>query len=221
MNKPTVVIYVKPKSDQTELLDKFLAKHINQLNNHFFIRRIRVTPENINNIKNMGILFLPTMIYNGKKYTSLDQITKVLTPPNQQKSNYGYGNTSPDDLVSQFQSLIINDKTDEDEEEEYGTNRENEIRQKMAALQRRRPEMLDVNEKTKINGGRKIVAKQPTNTNFNTDDEFRKASGKDDFETPSRRYFEEEDGDLILEQDRLNLALQEGKKVGRVVSKKR
>lgn len=224
MNKkeePIAIIYVNPTADSTKILNDFLAKHINQLNMFFYVKRINVTSKNVKEVRRRGIDNTPTLVYNNRKFVSLENIIKVLTPPADQKDHYGYGNTNPDDLIEQNRKEIIDDG-DDDNDDDNLDNRDTVIRQKMAALQKLRPEMNDVDKKSKISGGRKIKPIKNAKQNYDTDDEFRKASNVDNItETPTKRYMTEEDGDLILEEYFLNEAMMNGKKVGNKVSRKR
>lgn len=224
MSKPVVIIYINPNAKSTEILYDFLAKHIDQINQHLFIKRIKVTGKNVAIVKKKGIDHTPTLVYNKRKFVSLEKIIRILTPPAEHKDHFGYGNTSSDDLVHQYHSTIIDTGDDENaEDNELDPDvRGNVLRQKMAAFQKRRPQMDGVDSTRKLKGGRKITAKQPAKSKFENDDEFRRAAQVDNVtETPTRKYMEEEDGAMILEDYYLDLANQSGKQVGRTVSKRR
>src|ERR1700678_3268072 len=142
MSKPIMMIFVNPSAESTKRLDQFLVKYIDQINLHLFIKRIKVTKDNINKIKQMGIEHTPTLVYNKRKWTSLDKIIRILTPPANHKDHYGYGNTSSNELILQYQNNILNlgDETGEDNDMNPDT-RESILRNKMTAFQKRRPQM--------------------------------------------------------------------------------
>ena len=223
MSKPIAEIYVNPKSKTTEILNQFLAKYIDQINEHLFIKRISVTNENIALVKKKGIDHTPTLVYNRRKVVSLEKIVKILTPPSEHKDHYGYGNTSSNDLVTQFQSSILDTGDDDPEEDDMSPEaRSNALRQKMTAFQKKRPEMDGVEKKNKIGGGRKVKSTQPAKSKFDNDEDFKRASGMDNIiQTPSKKYMDDEDGDMILEDYYLTEALNSGKKVSNKISRRR
>lgn len=223
MSKPVVVIYINPGAQSTKILDQFLAKHIDQINEHLFVKRIKVTSKNVSMVKKKGIDHTPTLVYNRRKFVSLEKIIKILTPPAENKDHYGYGNTSSDDLVHQYHSTILDTGDDNREDDDLDPDtRTNVIRQKMAAFQKKRPQMDGVDVKNKLKGGRKVTARQPAKSKFDTDDEFRRAAKVDSVaETPSRKYMDEDDGAMILEDYYLEEANRSGKKVGKSVSRRR
>jgi hypothetical protein len=223
MSKPVVIIYINPGAQSTKILDQFLAKHIDQINEHLFVKRIKVTSKNVAMVKKKGIDHTPTLVYNRRKFVSLEKIIRILTPPAEHKDHYGYGNTSSDDLVHQYHSTILDTGDDNKEDDDLEPdNRTNVIRQKMAAFQKRRPQMDGVEGSRKLKGGRKVKTVQPTKSKFDTDEEFRKAARVDNIaETPSRKYMDEDDGAMILEDYYLEEANKSGKRVGRTVSKRR
>lgn len=223
MSKPIVNIYVNPHAESTKILDVFLAKHIDQINQHLYVKRIKVTGKNIAIIKKKGIDHTPTLVYNRRKYVSLDKIVRILTPPAENKDHYGYGNTSSNDLVHQYHSTILDTGDDNGEDDETDPEtRSNVIRQKMAALQKRRPEMDGVDTKRKLKGGRKVKANQLGKTKFDNDEEFKKYAGIDNIiDTPARKYTDDFDGAMILEEYYLDEAMKNGKKIGKTVTRRR
>lgn len=215
MSKPIVTIFINPGSQSTVMLDKFLANNIDQINEYLFVKRVKVTSSNAAELKRKGIDHTPTLIFNKKKFVSLDKIIKILTPPSKNRDHFGYGNTNPDDLILQYQSTVL-DTGEEEDNENDPENRNNEIRQKMSMLQRQRAQ-LEVK-----NNGKKLKSNNNVKSKFDSDDDFRKASHIDDItETPSKKYMEEADGDMILEDYYLEIAQQSGKKVGKTVSRRK
>jgi hypothetical protein len=223
MSKPIVIIYVNPGSKSTIKLDEFLADNIDQINEHLYVKRIKVTGKNVALVKKKGIDHTPTLVYNRRKFVSLEKIIRILTPPAKHKDHFGYGNTSSNDLIHQYHSTILDTGDENAEDDDMDPdNRTSVIRNKMAAFQKRRPQMDGVSKDSKLKGGRKVKATQPAKSKFDNDDEFRKASRVDNIsETPARKYLEEDDGAMILEDYYLNEANMSGKQVGRVVSKRR
>jgi hypothetical protein len=222
MDKPIVLIYVQPKAKSTEVLTNFIGKHIDQINENLMVKLIKVTAKNVQIIKAKGIERTPTLVYEKKKYVSLEKIMKMLTPPAENKDHFGYGNTSPDDLVHSFHDAIISTGDDDEPDDDSPEMRGQVIRQKMAAMQKRRPEMQGVESNKKIKGGRKVKSGTPGKTKFESDADFVKASRTDNMElTPFKTYMDDADGDLILEEYFLDEANRSGKKVGKVVSKRR
>src|SRR6185437_1254188 len=221
-NKPIATIFVNPDSKSTKLLEQFLVKNIDRINEYIYINRIKVTPKNVAAVKRKGIEQTPTLLFNNRKYVNLERIIKLLNPPAENKDHFGLGNANPDEMVYQYQSGILDtgDENGEDLELDPET-RSNVLRQKMAAMQKRRPQMDGVENSRKLKGGKKVIARQPIKSKFNDDEEFRRAARIDNIsETPSKRYMDEQDGEMILEDYYLNEALQSGKKVGNVVSRR-
>lgn len=223
MNKPSVVIYVNPTSDSTKILLKFIGKFIDQINEHLVIKMIKVTKQNVDQVKAKGIERTPTLVYERKKYVSVEKIIKILTPPAEQKDHYGYGITSSDELVHTYHDAILNADDDEDAlDEDNPENRADVIRQKMAAMQKRRPEMSGVDSTKKLKGGRKLKNNPMGKRKFESDDDFVKASRTDNIEsTPIKGYMDEADGALLLEEYYLEEAKRSGKQVGQRVSRRR
>ena len=220
-----VMLFVSPDADTTKRLDKFLADNIDEINRYLYVRRIKVTSKNVAEIKRRGITETPTLVVKGKIISKLARVIQFLTPPDKARTNYGYGVTSADDYVNQYQMSLISKPEDEDVDDTDANDperRREEIRQKMASMQKRRPEMREVPNQQKIGGGRKLKTTAPAQSKFETDDEFMVASRTDNIdETPIKRYMEEADGDQILENYYLDEAFQAGKKVTKNISKRR
>ena len=199
MSKPYVQIYVNPTARSTQYLLKFIGKHIDDINKQLMVKIVKINKTNIKVIKKKGITRTPTLVYGKKKYVSLEKIIKIITPPKSTKISYGYGNTSAEDQIHSYQDRILNSEEDEPNESDPEV-RESQIRSKMAAFQRRRPQMEGVDKRHKVTGGRKLKKVSRNKRPFNDDDTFVKASRIDQIEdTPLNRYFEQTDGDLILE----------------------
>lgn len=214
MNKPEIIIYVNPDSNSTRLLNQFIARHIDQINTRVYIKTIQVNQNNLIQVRKMGIDRTPTLVHNKKKYVGLDQIMQILKPPTETRDGFGTGNLSPDEMIHKFQSDFIQEEGDELDEDDPA-NRDSVLKQKMLALQRRRPQMdAETADKTKLAGGKKLKTSGQPRTSFNSDDDFRRASGVDIItETPVRRYTAEEDGNMILEDYYLEEANMTGKRV--------
>lgn len=212
MQKTIVVIYVNPDAESTKLLDKYLAKNIDELNKYIVIKKIKVNKENSELIKKKGITRTPTLVFNGKQFVSLEKIINFLKLPSQSKDSYGTGNISSDDLVLQYQNDAIQPKENEEEEQDdmNPETRGEELRQKMMALQKRRPAQA---ETSKPKDMRKSKSTSNSKINFETDEDFRKASGTDNIlETPTKKYMDDMDGELLIEEYYLDEAIKSGKK---------
>lgn len=217
--KKTVPIFVQKDKRATKILLDFISKNIDELNKYLFLEITFVTKQNAAKIKNMGINRTPTLIYKNKKYTDVEKIIKLLTPPTRQQETYGLSNYNPDELIYEFQKGVIassgedNDNNEEEDDDVPGSNRADELRRKMAAMQKRRPQMEGVDKDKYLKGGRRVVSKD-IKKSFNSDSEFRKTAGIDDMEiTPIKGYSEEPDGDTILENYRNAEADSYGRKI--------
>lgn len=196
--KLRVQLYVQPKAKSTLILTNHLGKYIDHINKRIHIDIIYVNDGNLRVVQQRGITRTPTMVCNGKYYTCLEKIISILTPPSNVREQFGIENASPEELVSRHQEAVINAAPDE-EEDNPGIKREEELQRKMAAMQRKRPEMEGVNDASKIRGGRKIVSRQTVKSSFNNDEDFRAASNIDVDPTPVKEYYGEEDGARTLE----------------------
>ena len=219
LTKPVVkIIMSKNAKSSAVLIDNHLSKHIDALNQILFIEFIYVTKANTNKLKATGIRQTPTLIYGDRTFTGIDKIIKVLTPPAQNKESFGYGITSPEEMLHNWQSEILDTREDDDSLDENDPEvRSQQIRQKMAAFQRRRPAMEGGEEKHKIKGGRKLKAKKSEHLGGydqqQGDDKFLKDSGLSDLQDTPGGYVEDTDGELILEEYFLEVAKDEGKRV--------
>lgn len=214
MSKPTVYIYLNEKAASTVTLSKHLAKHIDDLNNLLLIHFIYITKNNSEKVKQKGIRKTPTLIYENRRFEGLEKIIQVLTPPQRNKESYGYGVTNPDEMLHKWQDEIIQNHADDDQEEALGdTIGDTEIRDKMAAFQKKRPKMSDnVSQKQKIPGGRLVKGKS-NQKEYHGDDDFLKDSGvNNQDQTPTSQYTEDVDGELLLEDYYLEEAYASGLK---------
>jgi hypothetical protein len=221
--KPKVFIFVNPDAKSTKILKDFIAKHIDNINKKMYVKIIQINKKNIDLVKQKGVTQAPTLIYGKKHVVNLENIIKVLTPPQESKDNFGHNHTSADELVHNYHDSILNTGEIDDEDDMSPESRREVIRQKMAAIQKRRPQMSeDVDSTHRLRGGRKLKAGNPKQTSFASDDDFQRAAGVDNIQsTPSQRYMDDADGEMILEDYYLSEAYAEGKKVGKVVSKRR
>jgi hypothetical protein len=223
--KPTVTVYVQPGTRSTKILSRYIAKNIDVINQYVFIELYKINKGNMAEVKKRGIKRTPTLVYGKKKIVSVERIMKILTPPSQRKDNFGYGKTSADEFIQDFQMGILDDESDEEDEFDPD-NREAEIRQKMSMMQKRRPEMRGVSKKQRLNGGKKLHKRSPKKDAFDRggrgDDEFRNMAGVDNImETPTYGYMGEADGELLLEEYRNELADASGRKVGKNIRTRR
>jgi hypothetical protein len=217
MNKPVVVIYVQKDQKSTKVLTDFIANNIDRINHSLIIKLTTVNAGNAKAVKGSGIERTPTLVYDGKKFVTLEKIIQILTPPEITKDNFGYANTNPDDLVHQYQSTIMDAGDDGDDGDDQDTRGE-VIRQKMVQMQKKRPQMDGVEGDRRLNGGRKITSKQPPKKQFSDDDEFRRATRVDNVDdTPMKEYTDDIDGSRMLE-DYYN---DEADKAGRLHTGKR
>jgi hypothetical protein len=119
-------------------------------------------------------------------------------------------------MLHKWQSDVMDNKTEEEEEEDIsGEIGRRRIQERAAAFQKRRPKMDGVENKNKINGGRALKSKT-TQKDYNPDhgdDDFIRDSGVSSVvQTPTDTYVQDTDGELILEDYYLNEALASGKK---------
>lgn len=217
MSKPMVDVYLNTKAPSTKVLTEHLAKYIDDLNQILLINFIYITDKNAPLVKKRGVRRTPTLKYGKRTYEGLEKIIRVLTPPKSGKETYGYGNTNPDEMLHEYQNEIIDNRADDEQEDQDDMNgdaRTQQIRSRIAAFQKRRPKMDGVGQKQKIAGGRKIKSKfnQKEYAGSSADDDFLKDSGVGSIDqTPTERYVEDTDGELILEDYYLNEAIANGK----------
>src|SRR5271163_4881619 len=172
--KQKIQIFVNPGSGSTSTLTKHIGKHIDSINQLLILDIIQVTEKNFPSIKKIGVSKTPTLIYQGKHYVGVDKIIRILTPPAKDRRNLE-SSLSSDELVRKYHESIYNSYDDNDSDE----TEDDDIHRKIAAFQKRRPEMEGVNDNKYVRGGRKVVAKGNVGSRFDSDDEFRKASNVD------------------------------------------
>jgi hypothetical protein len=196
--KARVIIFVTPRARSTEYLVNHVGKYIDLINKSFILEFINVTEKNAADVRRRGITKTPTLVHNGKHYVTFQKIVEMLTPPSRTKERFGVDATSPEELASKYMSSVIN--SGDDESPDNPENREDDIRRKMAAFQKRRPEMKGVGEKQHLRGGRKIKPGKNVGASFNDDETFLDRSGRAQQEmTPTKRYMDELSGEAILE----------------------
>jgi len=221
-SKPVVNIYLNKNAVSTKILTQHLAENIDALNKILLINFIYITPNNSKLVMEKGIKSTPTLIYGKRKFEGIKKIMGILTPPERGKETYGYGATSPEDMLHKWQSMIINTREEEEFEDDGDPHvRTEQLRTKMAAFQKRRPKMEGVARKQKIRGGRRVKGKNNQREygdymERDGDFQFMKDAGLFDREnTPIEGYTETQDGELMLEEYYLNEAMKDGKKVSR------
>lgn len=198
MQKPRVTIFVKPGAPTTIALTKHIGKYIDELTKVLTLDIVQVTSKNITSVKAAGVTRTPTLLHNKKLYTDIEKIVRMLTPSKQAKEQYGLAGGCPEDLTYRYMCSIIDAGEEEDEDPRIA--RDEDIRRKMSAFQKKRPEMKGVGQDRMLKGGRKVVAKQVKST-FKNDSEFRQTAGLDsEKQTPVGEYMGDEDGSLLLEE---------------------
>lgn len=213
LSKPIVKIYLSTTAKSTTLLTAHLAKHIDALNNLLMIQFIYITEKNAEAIQKRGIRRTPTLIHSDRKFEGLEKIIQVLTPPKQGRETYGYGMTSPDEMLHQWQSEAMSRANDEDDDESNADVVENKMRARMAVFQKKRARMEGTSKEHTVPGGRKVKAKNNQKT-YDGDSDFIKDAGVDQDRTdntPTERFVEDADGELLLEDYYLNEAMAAGK----------
>lgn len=229
LSKPVVNIFLNRRSASTQILSQHLAKNIDSLNKLLLINFIYITQKNAQIVMQKGIKRTPTLIYGKRRFEGIEKIVQILTPPEKERETYGYGVTSPEEMLHTWQNMIIDTRDDDEVDEGDPDVRTNQIRSKMAAFQKNRPKMEGVGRKNKIRGGRKVTAKNDQRDygdymERDGDTQFMRDAGLFDVEdTPVAGYTENKDGELMLEEYYLNLALEGGKedRRGRVAIPKR
>jgi hypothetical protein len=210
-----VMIFVNPGANSTKSLTRFIAKNIDKINIKFKIKFIKVTKDNYAKIKQKGITETPALVIGRKKITGARNIIRLFEPCLQLRHGFSKGVTSADEEIHSWQMRLL-DTGDEngDDDDDDPSRRGDIIRHKMAALQKKRPEMRGTDESATISGGRKIKSSGKVKSSFLDDADFIASTGVDNIEdTPHKSYLDEADGDLILEDYYLDEAYQQGKKV--------
>lgn len=202
LSKPVVNIYLNKHAKSTEILSRHLAEHITKLNNRFIINFIYITKANSAMVSAKGVKKTPTLLYGNRKYEGLQNIIKILTPPDETKEHFGIGVTSPEDMLHKYQNEIMTRGEEEEDDDEHDpAYMEQRLKEKMAAMQKRRPEMRGVSGKSSLKGGRALKTKKNDKKYHysNGDSAFLHDAGKSNTnDTPS--YTEDTDGELILEE---------------------
>lgn len=175
---------------------RHVAKHIDELNRlGVYVETKVVEGRAAQEAKAMGIRNTPTLDFGGRKFVGADAITKVLTPPSRGVDRPPLNVANSEEYIMNYQQRIIA-SGEEEEQEDFGMT----LQQKMAAFQKRRPEMLGVDPKAALSGGRKLPPPKQTQSSFSSDDDFRSAAGLDNLEpTPASGYNAADDGLLLLE----------------------
>lgn len=212
--KRLAVIYVTGTASSTKKLTNFISKYIDSISIKFHIKFVRVTKKNVAEIKRKGIEETPTLVVAGRMISGVRDIVKLFEPCLKLKHGFSKGITNSSDEIHKYQMSMLNAVDNEDDDDENDPDRRGEvIRKKMAALQKRRPEMRGADKTNVIPGGRKLKPTSKVKSSFLSDADFIASAGSDNIEeTPFRSNFEEADGDLILEDYYLDLALEGGKK---------
>lgn len=209
--KPELLLYLKKEAKSTKILLDYIGKRIDAINKKFTIRPVYVTSANTAAVKQRGVTRTPTLLYGKQKYETLEKIVKVITPPADAKERYGFSNHSPEELVHSYLDGVMNTKDDDDDDPM--SNRDDYLRQRMAAFQKRRPEMQGVSKGSMLKGGRKVTAKKRAPDSFKDDNEFQELAGVNNLQsTPVDQYTSDMDGDALLEEYYNQLADASGRK---------
>lgn len=185
-------LYIRSETQHGKMVLNHISNVIDKLNNKsIFIDIIYVTPQNSKEIKQRGIEFTPTLLFHGRKISGADAIIRFLTPPKEMKADPEINENVNEYLNSYFtREMVMYDDNPE-------TPIDEEIKRKMLAFQKRRTEMVGVEDKNFIPGGHKISKKETKNI-FNNDEEFYNESSLKDMElTP---YKDTDDGAKFLEE---------------------
>jgi len=194
MNKPVAILFVQKQTAITNNIANYINKNITVISQHVVLKRVYV---NTTNAAQLKVTKTPCLRIGNKNIIGIEEIMNALTPPKKNVESYGIGALSPDEQILQYQFNIMNSEDSEVSESEL---RADEIRQKSEAFQKRRPAMDGCEKGPFIRGGRKIINNKTTPTSFDNDEDFYKASRKDNIVfTPTAKYEDNLDGDSILE----------------------
>lgn len=195
--KARATFYVDTKKKTSKQLVSFIASNIDTLMNMLDINIVKISSKNIKVVKNSGITHTPTLVLNNRHIPQLSNILPVLNnmidkKPSTSKFVSGEGN-----IVDQYQHSIMHESDSEDSDSFDRSN----IQRKMADIQSRRPEMLEVDDGNKIMGGRKMRKTKKTDKTYDSDTAFLKASKQADDD-----YGMGNDDENFLEQYKLDWA---------------
>lgn len=179
------ILYVNKNSQNTNALLRFIAENVNAINRVMYIRIIKVTSRNKNEIKRKGITEVPALIYKGVLYTGVKDIVKIITPP---KPRNNFGPKCEEEVINDFHQQILHDYNDDDT---LGDELDSEeIRKRMAKLSERKPHCSENNT---YQPPRRQIDTRPVQS----DEDFIRRAQLDNVQsTPPQ--FAHEDGDMIL-----------------------
>lgn len=195
-HKKIAKLYVVPNSRQANVISRHIANVLDDLNRcGVYIENHFVAGRGEQEALRAGVKSTPTLVFNGAFYEGTDTIIRVLTPPSRGVDRPPISTTSAEEFLEAYHRRILSTG---DEDTETADDRGMNIRQKIAAFQKRRPEMQGVQDA--VPGGRKITQKRVDPINFSSDDDFRRMAGVDNLEpTPAAGFGSAEDGLAILE----------------------
>lgn len=214
VRKPEIEIYLYTDSSggtnhkPTVNITQFISKNYTEISKVLRVKFNKITKKNKNSAIKKNIQNLPALIYGNKLYEGEKQILHFLSSIFADL-NYGYGNANPEELVYQ---MMLEEMEAGDDEPDLDDDRDQEIRRKMAAMQKRRPEMDGLHDRTPMKGGRKIKHKTQNKVfaeGGKGDDAFIKMAKTDVFNTDNF-YNDNNEDDNILENYYLDEFYKEG-----------
>lgn len=207
-------VYLQKGSKTSGILIQFINSNIDKINKLCRLDLKYINPTITSQLKKIGVTSAPVLIIDGNVIQGVEKIIRRISPPSILKDRSDFGTDSWEEEFHQHcMKLIPSDSFNPDEDTEE-TNSEEDIKRKMIAMQKRRPRMIDVDRNHIIEGGRdiKFKSKSRDRNGFDSDESFLDEARFDNVETPT--ITDSENGDLILEEDRLRIAESEGKKSG-------
>ena len=183
-NTKPIYLFLKSHTEETALIDKFLAKNIDHINNKkYFIKKYMVNSENIINFRKNGIESIPYMIINTSiKVAGANNIIRKIAEV-----------LSDNTRIVEIDTRDYMRETIEEEEEE--TDENDNVRNKLADFERRR---------SRLSEKRVVKPSRQNNSTYNNDDDFVNSSSK------VNHVDENDEGDIILEEERLEFAKSAG-----------
>jgi hypothetical protein len=217
--KTFVKIFVGQSTTSKNLFSE-IDKILTDLNKHnVIIKFIKVTSENAKTItKQQNITRVPTLVDGNIHRVGVASIVDYLTSKMKKRETFGKGILSPEEQVNKYMQREMD--SHDDEESNGETLNGDTIRKRMADMQKKRPEMAGMPEKSKISGGKPLQINKKPQPKFSADGdgdlEFVKQAGKANVvQTPTQKYDSEDSGNLILEEYYRDEAFKCGKTVGK------
>ena len=210
MKKREIYLYYDENKPSKEITSH-VAKYINVIKKVIVVRQTKITTTvDRNGLAKNNITKLPAVIYNNHLYqgpSSFAFIESIITKA------IGTHSEDPEEKLRQENLMIIN-MEDEEEEESDKKLSAAETTRRMQRFQQQREQRFA--QSARNNKGKPFTQKE-----FKNDDEFFKAAGREeDDNIPD--IFANENGDAILEEDRLEQFRESGgKKVDKMFKNKK